>query len=56
MLDKGKNKMVKTSIVQQLKPQNHPTIKNFQKIMDGYFGNEQKYPIQLPFSLFGVEF
>ena len=41
MLDKGKNKMVETSIVQQLKPLNHPTINFFKKIVDGYFGNEK---------------
>ena len=56
MLDKGKNKILKTYIVQQLKPQNHQAIKNFQKIVDDYFGNEKTYLIQLPFSLFGVEF
>ena len=56
MLDKGKKKMVKTPIIQKSKPQNHSIIKKFQKSVDGCFGNEKTYPIQLPISLFGVEF
>ena len=51
MLDKGKNKMVKTSIVQQLKPQNPLVIKNFQKIVDGYYGTPHGHLINLVVAL-----
>ncbi|RVW80757.1 hypothetical protein CK203_050675 [Vitis vinifera] len=56
VLDKGKKKIVKTPIIRKSKPQNHSVIKNFQKFVDGCLGNDKAYPIQLPISLFGVEF
>ena len=56
MLDKGKNKILKRYIVQQLKPQNHPVIKKIQKIVDDYFGNEKTYLIQLPFHYLVLNF
>ena len=47
---------MKTPIIRKSKPQNHSVIKNFQKFVDGCLGNDKTYPIQLPISLFGVEF
>ncbi|RVW18143.1 hypothetical protein CK203_111874 [Vitis vinifera] len=56
VLDKGKKKIVKTPIVRKSKPQNHSVIKSFQKFVDSCLGDDKTYPIQLPISLFGVEF
>ena len=47
---------MKVTIIQKSKPQNHLVIKNFQKFVDGCLSNEKTYLIQLPISLFGVEF